>query len=121
MHINSEGINTLFNAINFDFDKDIHNATTAQAKVLNIKGTTIDSPAEPGIINTSKHIDKYDTNNPPKIEQIALNKPILLPVSSSNDSFMYVLINKSNNFNLILNFENYNHLILSRYLKHYKS
>lgn len=54
----NEGIKNLSNALNFVGATTIHSAKHTQTKVLNIKGTIIDSPALPGIINTKRVIPK---------------------------------------------------------------
>ena len=64
----------------FVFDKLIHKAIIAQAKVFSKSETIIDSPAVPGIINTKRVIPNYATINPPKIEHIVLDNAIFVPL-----------------------------------------
>lgn len=53
-----EGIIKRNSADSFEGANEIYKAKTAQTIVLNIKGTIIDSPALPGIINIRSVIPK---------------------------------------------------------------
>ena len=83
------GIKTFFNALNLVCDNAIQVAVTAQAKVLNIIDIIADSFISKGSIKAKSVIIKYATINPPRMAVNVLKSPILIPLFSGVDKFLY--------------------------------